>query len=447
MGNILSNWWSDYKFGRNVRLNRAFNFNDSFLQNFDFYSSKPSWIKLNRPEHFEKAVRFNPVVNTAIQLLSTTASNGKKILIDSKSGEEISWTDKRQEVQNAKRLFVDRPNPTQSEKEFTAQGIFYLKTFGNRYVYVNMPVGYENKLDIKFATSLINLPSQYTEVKSTGKYKDQTELNGIVQSYAVNNIDPPDKYNPEVILHFNEPNISGEVPQIMGISKLESLEWPVTNTQLAFEAMNSILRSRGMNGILSPKKTDAMGAMQPLTDDEEKEVKDKFKNQYGLRSDQDQYIISPIGMDYIKTVMNSKELGIYEEFSNNAIIIGNGFGIPPELIKTYIEGATYENQVQSVRRLYQDTVIPMVSDQDSYWTVRFDTENMYGFRIATKWDHIPALSESIKDMSVKLHLDTKTANIGYDNNITTLNEARKLMNLPPVTGGDKYKYQIEGNDG
>ena len=58
--------------------------------------------------------------------------------------------------------------------------------------------------------------------------------------------------------------------------------------------------------------------------------------------------------------MNSKEMVIYEEFSNNSIIVGNEFGIPPELLKTYIQGSTYENQLQSIKSLYQNTTITLV---------------------------------------------------------------------------------------
>jgi hypothetical protein len=147
--------------------------------------------------------------------------------------------------------------------------------------------------------------------------------------------------------------------------------------------------------------------------------------------------------------MNSKELGIYEEFSNNAILIGNEFGVPPELIKTYIQGATYENQIQSVRRLYQDTTIPMVADEDLYWSDRLDTYR-YGFEIQTTWDHIPALQQARKDEAIALNLKGRTAKEAYTENTITVNEYRELIEEAKVDDGDVYKFEWDkknGNDG
>lgn len=138
--------------------------------------------------------------------------------------------------------------------------------------------------------------------------------------------------------------------------------------------------------------------------------------------------------------MSSEELGIYKEFSNNAIIIGNEFGVPPELIKTYIEGATYENQKESVNRLYQDTIIPMVAGEDEYWTEKLNTAK-YGFRIESRWDHVSALQTARKEENISFNLGSKGAMVLYDDNVITWNQALIRMGLPPVEGGDIYKYE------
>ena len=227
---------------------------------------------------------------------------------------------------------------------------------------------------------------------------------------------------------------------IMGISKLEVLKMPISNTQMAFEAMNSILKSRGQQGIMFPLKKDGQGATMSLTTKEQEKIDKIQKEDYGLLGNQKMFRLSPFPLDYIKTIMNSKELGIYEEFSNNSMLIGNEFGVPPELIKTWIQGATYENQLQSVKRLYQDTTIPMVEDEDAYWTWRLNTAE-YGFRIETRWDHIPALSSNKKENAVTLNLKGRTAKDAYDKNIITVNEYRELIEEKTVDGGDVYKVE------
>jgi hypothetical protein len=312
-----------------------------------------------------------------------------------------------------------------------------------------LPVGMDKVIDLLNVDALYNLPSQFIDVRKTGKIYSQTELKEIIEKYARTNVNPVEEYEPEWILHFNEVNISSEEPTIMGISKLEVLKMPISNTQKAFEAMNTILTHRGMQGILSPKKTDGQGSSVSLSPTEKTEVDDTFKKDYGLLNGQNPFLLTPVALDYFKTAMNSKELGIYEEFSNNAILIGNEYGVPPELIKTYIAGATYENQVQSVRRLYQDTTIPMVADEDLYWSDRLDTYK-YGFEIQTRWEHIPALQQARKDEAIALNLKGRTAKEAYTENTITVNEYRGLIEEKIVDGGDVYKREWDkknGNDG
>lgn len=413
------------------------------LQGFQYWDNKPSWIALQNPQDFEKVVRFNPIIKAAINLRATSASNGLKVIRDSNSNEIIPWNEKDKAVQKAKQLFIDRPNPLQSGREFAKQGMFYLDTFGNRYVYANMPIGFNMMgIDLMNVDTLMNLPSQFVTVKTTGRLYDQTTLKGIIEQYSLTNITPAKYYEPEEILHFNEVNISSDMPTIMGISKIEVLQMPISNTQYCFEAMNSILRSRGMSGIISPKKQDGMGASMALTPDEEKKTRQEFKNDYGLLNGQNPFMLSPIALDFYKTALNSSELGIYSEFSNNSIIISNEFGIPPELLKTYIQGSTYENQIQSVRRLYQDTTIPIVQEEDTYWNYRCNLTK-YGFYIDTTWEHIPALAESFKEKAVALNMNGRTAKDAYDNNAITLNQYREMIDQKPIDGGDVLKYEWE----
>jgi phage portal protein BeeE len=285
---------------------------------------------------------------------------------------------------------------------------------------------------------MCNLPSEFVNPRQTGKFYDQVSIEGIIEKYALIDRTPIIEFDTNRIIHFNDINTSGVGNSIMGTSRLEVLRYPITNTQLAFEAMNVILKNRGMNGILAPKKLDGMGASMALTTDEDKAVRKEFRNQYGLKDDQDQYMLSPVSLDFYKTSLNSSELGIYKEFSNNAMIISNGFGIPPELYKTYMEGATFENQVQSERRLYQNTVIPLVENEDQYYTERLNMRN-YGFELKTDFSHISCLQEGRKENATSLSLNSRSAELAYNNNAITLNEYRALIELEPIPEGNVYK--------
>jgi len=139
-------------------------------------------------------------------------------------------------------------------------------------------------------------------------------------------------------------------------------------------------------------------------------------------------------------------MGIYEEYSNNSMIISNEFGIPPELLKTNTSGATYENQIQSVRRLYQDTIIPQVEEYDQYTNFRLNIQK-HGVLIKTDWSHIPALAENEKDKAMSININGKTALDAYNNNVITWNDYLEMIGREPIDSGDVYKYQrIIAND-
>jgi hypothetical protein len=288
---------------------------------------------------------------------------------------------------------------------------------------------------------MYNLPSEYTEVRQTGKLYDQVDLKGIIEKYCLSNYNPIKEFDPDRIIHFNDINVSGIGNSIIGSSRIENLKYPVTNTQLAFEAMNVILSSRGMQGIIKANNKDAAGTQIPLGLKEKKEIDATFKAEYGIKRDQKQYLISYTDIDFIKTIMNSKELGVYEEFSNNAMIISNCFKVPAELYKTYIAGATFENQAQAVRRLYQDTTIPQVENEDSYWTERLNMQK-YGFELKTDFSHIPALQEAQKEKATAISMNSRSAELGYNNNLITWNQYLSIAyDADPVEGGDIYKFE------
>ena len=433
--------WTFQKLGDIFRRRSDVTRNPVNSFNYQYLVDKPAWLSLRSSHEYRLAVAENPVLNGCISILASAAANGKKYLVDL-NGVEIPWSSGKTGVKNARKLFVDRPNPLQSVKEFNLERMFMLWTYGNNYVYLNNPLETFDT-DIQTVQTMYNLPSEYVTVQQTGKIYDQVDIKGIIEAYSLINYSPIKIFSPDKIIHFNDINLSDVGNSIIGSSRLESLRYPITNTQLAFEAMNVILKSRGMQGIISANNKDGTGTQIPLGDKAKKEIQDTFKSDYGLRDGQNQFLISYSDVTYQKTVMNSQELGIYKEFSNNAMIISNGFGIPPELYKTFMEGATFENQVQAVRRLYQDTIIPLVENEDQYYTERLNMRK-YGFELKTDFSHIISLQEAFKEKAIALSLNARSAELAYNNSMITWDEYRVLMEFAPVgitNGGDLYKYQ------
>jgi len=429
-------FWSSFKsiFSKRDGLTR----NSINYFNYQYLIDKPAWLLLSNAHQYRQAVAENPVLFGCIDILASAAANGKKYLVDL-NGKEVPWTSGKTGVQNARKLFIYRPNPLQSAKEFNYERAYMFFTFGNNYVFLNNPLS-SFDTDIVTVQTMYNLPSEYVEVKQTGKIYDQIDIKGIVEKYCLTSYLPVKDFAPDQIIHFNDVNVSNVGNSVIGSSRLEVLKYPITNTQLAFEAMNVILKSRGMQGIIKANNKDATGTQISLGQKEKDEIDKTFKTEYGLREDQKQFLISYADIDFIKTIMNSKELGIYEEFSNNAMIISNGLGVPPELYKTYITGATFENQVQAVRRLYQDTIIPKVENEDQYYTERLNMRK-YGLELKTDFSHVPALQEAFKEKATALFYTSRAADLAYNANIITWNDYLRALDLDPVPDGDRKKYE------
>lgn len=139
--------------------------------------------------------------------------------------------------------------------------------------------------------------------------------------------------------------------------------------------------------------------------------------------------------------MNAEELGIYKEFQNNAMIISNGLGIPPELYKINTQGSTFNNQSQYVKSLYQDRVIPMVENDDKIFTDRLRLKD-YGLELKTSFEHIPALQESFKEEASALNMNVRSAELAYNNNTIKWNKYLEIIGEDSIGGeGDVYKFE------
>jgi phage portal protein BeeE len=406
--------------------------------NYQYLVDKPAWLSLSNPAQYREAVSSNPILYGCISILAKAVSNGEKYLVDL-NGNEISWNSNKTGVKNARRLFIERPNPIQSAFEFNYERMFMFFTYGNNYVYANNPLE-SFETDITNVQTFFNLPSEYVQIKQTGKIFDQTNIEGIIEKYILTCYNPVREYLTKNIIHFNDINISNIGNSIIGSSRLENLKYPITNSQLAFEAMNVLLKSRGMQGIIKQNNKDAQGSQLPVSPESKKEVDEKFKAGYGVLENQNQFLIVHSDIEFIKTTLSPTELGIYQEMASNAQIICNGFGLPQEMYKVVLAGATYENQIVGERRLYQNTVIPLVNNEDAYWTERLQMRK-YGFELKTSFKHIAALQENYKDLATSLTYNVNSANKAYNDNAITLNQYLEMIGLEPIANGNVYKWE------
>ena len=65
----------------------------------------------------------------------------------------------------------------------------------------------------------------------------------------------------------------------------------------------------------------------------------------------------------------------------------------------------------------------------------------YGFELKTDFSHIQALQEAYREKALAMSLNTKSAEVAYNNSIITWNQYLEIIGLPGIIEGDVYKYE------
>jgi len=397
-----------------------------------FGSTSASWIGYGNDLEFLSAFERNPVLRAIIEIKAKAKSNLIFRIYDTKAKEYIDLDrTRRPDLLNLIKI-LRRPNPLQSYSEWQLLSEVNYSIFGNAYDYGTLPDGF-TELNYQTITSIKQLPPYLMGYDLTGRYFDQTTLEGIINKYYLSLPTGKKEIEPGQIFHRNDVNIKFDQDFIRGSSKLIGLTMPLTNIEKAFESRNVIIRKRGALGVFSSNLTDGTGTF-PLMDEHMVKIQEDFKK-YGTLEEQYQYMFLRYPMNYTATTLNVDELKLFEEVSADAMLVCNAFGVPEILLKLYLSGATFENQEASERRLYQSTVIPETKNQLEYFNNWLKTDEG-NIRIDATWDHIPVLQADKKnEAETKKSTSTYMERLWLQGAITH-NEWLFSVGLPQYPGGD-----------
>ncbi len=380
----------------------------------------PSWRNLSKLSYLLDCYTENTVVQSIINIKAEAFSNMRFKVKDLKTGEIVPLEEYDKDG-GVLRELMQQPNPLQSTYEWLLQRKVNFEVFGNAYTYASNPIGYENKFTYKDINVLNNLPSYGIKPVLTGKWLEATTKDEIIKEYKLEGFRGQNKTLPtNCVFHSNTVNIKMDQNFTEGISDLLALQKPISNIDAAYESRNVLIKKRGALGILtSDKKDDVMGSL-PLNETEIAEVQKSFEK-YGLLEDQHSFLISPQPLKYQKTVMNVKELMLFEEIESNAIAVANAKGVPELLAKYYIKGGTFKNLDASEKRLYDSTIIPETNDfmiglNNFLGTREFDIE------LQGSYDHLNVLQVNKKEESETKKVKQETAKSQFMSGLTTFGQ-------------------------
>lgn len=358
-----------------------------------------------------------PELNAVLSLRARAFSNAVLKIVDSRG---------REMVNHRYNPLLRNFNWFQPQKEFMRQTKLFADIFGNEYLYMLRPVGLDN------VKALFSLPPNLVECRYTAPSPFFTFDKEPKIEYSIQANGRKIPLDAASIIHMNSDrvNISSVKDEnlLQGESKLTSLEPVLSNLKAVYESRGVILRNRGAMGILTNDNKDALGSSLGLDPDERKDLQEAY-SRYGSLSHQSQIVITNLPLRWQPMEVSPNRLGIWEETREGFNKILDTFGVPGDLF-VRDKGATYENQNQARKVLYENAVIPEANE----WTGALNDSFMQGDpgKIIATYDHLPCFQEDKK----------KTA----DANSVTVNYLSRLL-ADQVISVNEYREELAKRTG
>lgn len=324
------------------------------------------------------------------------------------------------------RLFAT-PNPLQNFRELIYEAVVYEIITGNELMYVNTPStlarNYQN------VSAIWNLPADQIEIlpKKPLKLYTATSLEDIVDRYK---LDDNNYFKPEDVLHIRGVNMQWKDGKVRGKSKLQSAEKAIANLIAVYEARNVIYTKRGAMGFIVSRKSDGSGLV-PMTSKERGRVQEDFQGTYGLTGGRGLLGITDVPVDYIKVGLSISELEPFKETQADAAAIYATLGVPEDMMPGS-DRRTYENQIQSERRLITGTCMPIANRYVQSITNKLGL-NEAKLYLHASFENFEALQENKKEKADVDSKNTQTWLQQFMNGVIRLNDVVVLAGYEKVS--------------
>lgn len=278
-----------------------------------------------------------------------------------------------------KKLF-DKPNLMQGQNSFMETYMKQLKVYGNQYIRKNQATR------LAPPSSLMCISPARMQPVLTGKFFDQVTIDGIVKNYEYQENGTTKYFTVDEILWSKIDDLDNP---LIGASPLLGMQFPISNTELAYKYLNCISGKKGYLGILSYEpKRDPSGEL-PQTPEDRKEMERLYKENAGVDDNQMQTLITRTKTTYTPTTYPTGQLLLLEQIDANFLTILAELGVNSNLFKD----STYENLKQGLLSTHNDAVQP-VADSFSQQLGEFCGINKdTGGVLILDYSHLPYLQE------------------------------------------------------
>lgn len=391
----------------------------------------PQWLGLRTKEQQRAAYDYCSPLATVIDKIAQADTNGIISFVDEETREHKTNWKKNPKLGRIMKL-LKNPNKMQTYDEFNSQQVAICKIHGYCPVLPIYPAGF----DKSYSTSMFNLDPRFCHpIINTDfdPYSQEAGKRNPIKEWVGTIFGKKFRIDAEDILIIEDGFVDSMHDNFgLPMSKVQGLDFAISNICAAMEADNVLLKKKGPLGVFSYDPKPDMAGWQPLKDDEKKDLQNDLKR-YGLGLQQLQYIISKMPMKWNPMSFNVAELMTKETFRQGVDTICDRMSYPAELMSG--KNATYENRTSAERYLYQNNIIPFSLRRTAKLNNFFELE---GTVLEISYAHISALKEDIVKEAQSQKFLSEALDIMWKGGLVTWNEVRLKKKLQEVTGMDIY---------
>lgn len=341
----------------------------------------------------------------------------------------------------------NKPNALQNWRQLIEQAIAFELVTGKNMLYANS----NDYASLSYRTiyTLQNLlVDQVTiDTGTSVKLLSATELSDIIKHFIITDgAGAQVKIPPEKVLYSKCTSLKAVDLNVMGRSPLEAANKAVEVLAAIYVALGAIYTKGGPRGMIVPRTNGSSSDIALNPPDKMKVIKD-LNERYGFTKGKFPFGITDQQVGWEKMGADIQELQPAEMYQLCCAAIFNLYGIPRELMPN-AQGATYENQNQARKSVYEQIAIPRAKslyDSISAWLKLEDV----GLYLDVDYSHISLLQANLKEKSEVDWKNNETYRIRFTNGIATLNDWRIATGAEPVTGNgmyDKLVYDMDDTE-
>jgi len=335
------------------------------------------------------------------------------------------------------------PNPLQNWQQMVYQMVCYELVTGKSMLYGNVPdpvtVSYRN-----IATRQNLLVDTVTvDYGANVKLLTATTISDLIRSFNV--ADGGGTYvkiAPEKVLYTKHNSLVSADMNILGRSPMLAEKKAVEVIAAIYMALGAIYTKGGPRGMWVSNASDAGGNVAWTPPEKDKIIEDVIKR-YGFGKTQVPFGVTDQNIRYEKAGADIQDLQPKEMYKMLCGAIFALYNVPRELMPD-AEGATYENQKQARKSVFENIAIPRARSfyqSLSSW-LKLEEGGLY---LDVDFSHINLLQENLKEKADVDWKNNQTFKLQFLNGIITLNDWRIGCKLEKVSNTmyDKLVFDMD----